>query len=124
MERKNQPGEIPEVKDRRIQWKKLNGGFFRMPNRIIKQNQLFWATPEEIPLAFRDTIVPVHPEELQGVSPEGPPAEKIPAVESEYAIEELEDGTFNIVDNNKKAVNEKPMKSRKRAEELLKTWKG
>lgn len=49
----------------KIQWKKLGRGFFRLPNRIIKPGQIFWARPNEIPQAFRDTIVPVDPKELK-----------------------------------------------------------
>lgn len=49
----------------KIQWKKLGRGFFRLPNRIIKPGDVFWARPNEIPQAFRDTIVPVDPKELK-----------------------------------------------------------
>lgn len=49
----------------RIQWKKLGKGFFRLPNRIIKPGQVFWAHPDEIPVEFGDAIVPLVPEDLK-----------------------------------------------------------
>ena len=60
MERvKGTPGEG------KIQWRKLGRGFFRLPNRIIKPGEVFWARPDEIPLAFRDMIVPIDSKELK-----------------------------------------------------------
>ena len=40
-------------------WKKTGGGSFRLPNRIIKPNQVFKAYEEEIPESFRDVVIPL-----------------------------------------------------------------
>jgi len=48
----------------KIQYRKIGGGSLRLKlsgqNRIIKQNELFSAYPDEIPPAFKDTIVPTN----------------------------------------------------------------
>lgn len=49
----------------KIKWKKLGRGFFRLPNLIISPGEIFWARPDEIPQAFRDTIVPIDNKELK-----------------------------------------------------------
>lgn len=43
-----------------VKWKKIGGGSFRMANgRLIKPNQVFMATEEEIPQGFRHLILQV-----------------------------------------------------------------
>lgn len=82
----------------KIKWKKLGAGSFRMTSgRVIKQNQVFEATPEEIPLGFRDVVVPVEP------IPEPPPLEVVPGG---YSIMSRGPGWYDVVDAQGKVVNE------------------
>jgi len=39
--------ETPKVK-----WRKIGGGILRLGNRVIKPNQVFSASPDEIPESF------------------------------------------------------------------------
>ena len=53
-------GQQEEVKTEPIQlkWKKTGGGSFRLASgKIIKPNQIFEATIEEIPKSFRDVVI-------------------------------------------------------------------
>lgn len=44
----------------KIRWKKYGGGTFRLASgKIIKPNQVFLASPDEIPQAFRDVVKPL-----------------------------------------------------------------
>lgn len=55
----------------KVRWRKTGGGSFRMKNgRIIKPNEVFYATVAEIPRGFRDVIVPIDalPEEAPIIS--------------------------------------------------------
>ena len=51
-----------------IRWKKIGGGSLRFPNRIIKPGEIFHAHPDDIPVSFRDTVVPLDkiPEDVDG----------------------------------------------------------
>lgn len=84
-----------------IKWKKIGGGSFILNNRFIKPGQIFSASLEEIPAAFRDVIVPM--EDL--------PADRLLSATSlNYKMEEIEgEGTFNIVDIHGKVLNEAPL---------------
>lgn len=76
------------------------GGTFRMANgKIIKRNQVFLATPDEVPVPFRDVVKAVDPI---------PEPELVPAV-SGYKLSEVSEGWFNIVDVNGKPLNENPL---------------
>ena len=59
MERKNKANQ----RKGEIRWRKEGGGSFRTKingkDRIIKPGETFRALPEEIPLAFRDVVVPL-----------------------------------------------------------------
>lgn len=47
--------------DKKIQWVKVGGGSHRLKNgTIIKKDQKFFATEEEIPEIFRDVIKPLN----------------------------------------------------------------
>jgi hypothetical protein len=82
----------------KIRWKKLGGGSFRMGNgRIIKPNQVFEATPEEIPIGFRDVVVPVGPM---------PPEPALEVVAGGYSIMSRGPGWYDVVDAQGKVVNE------------------
>ena len=98
-------------------WRKLGGGSFRLNNRVIKPNQVFRASPEDIPEAFRDVVVCL---------------DDLPADELEHAIEQTAEafsggyqirargvgGWCDIVDAQGKIVNEQALR-REDAENLL-----
>jgi hypothetical protein len=134
--------------DGKIQWRKLGRGFFRLPNRIIKPGGVFWARPDEIPMAFRDMLVPIDPKELKeqpkaparpvrtpievrqarrmvrrNPTPEEKKAEEIvDAVKPKYTIvPRSEGGTwFDILDEHGKRMNAKALHIGK-AEEFKKS---
>jgi len=93
-----------------IRWKKIGRGSFMFNNRYIKPGQVFTATVEEIPAAFRDVIVPV--DKL----PEDPFMK--PKKVSNYTLMQTEDGKWNIVDKQGKIFNDAPME-RDEAEKVL-----
>lgn len=107
----------------KIQWKKLGGGFLRLPNRIIKPGDIFWASPNEIPKAFRDQVVPLNPEDLK--KGESKPAEEIvPEVKVTYFKKKRPDSEeFDIIDAQGKRVNSRPL-SEERADTYLKSLLG
>jgi len=84
-----------------IRWKKVGHGSFLFNNRYIKPGQVFTATVEEIPTAFRDLIVPV--DKL----PDDP--FKKPKKVVNYSLSQTEDGKWNIVDKLGKVFNDSPM---------------
>jgi len=88
--------------DGKIQWRKLGGGSFKLGSKIIKPNQVFLARPEEIPSAFRDTVVPTDG------STEIPKKEEIlPKVESatKFEVRERAIGWYDVIN----AVTEQVM---------------
>lgn len=93
-----------------IRWKKIGRGSFMFNNRYIKPGQVFTATVEEIPAAFRDLIVPV--DKL----PEDPFTK--PKKVSNYTLMQTEEGLWNIVDKQGKIFNDAPMEKNE-AEKVL-----
>lgn len=85
-----------------IRWKKVGGGTFLFKNHYIKPNQIFTAYLEEIPVQFRDLVVP-----LDDVIS----AEKSIEYDStqNYHLEEDESGGWNIVNSSGKKLNEVPI---------------
>lgn len=85
----------------KIRWKKTGGGSFRLGNRIIKPGQIFSAFPHEIPMGFRDNIIPL--DKL-------PPSEEVPLniKKSEYSIQKRGQSLswFNVVNEQGKVLNE------------------
>lgn len=137
MERvKGTPGEG------KIKWKKHGRGFFRLPNLIIKPNDVFWAHPDQIPKAFRDTIIPVNHLDLKEDKPPqvktDTPArrehlqrrranapvkqEDLVAVKPVYTKVSRGEGNpwFDIFDANGKKLNEKALRS-EQADEYMKS---
>jgi len=103
--------ELDPLAPKPIRWKKIGNGSFILNNRYIKPGQIFTATVEEIPTAFRDLIIPL--EKL--------PEDKLLSAKksSNYTLVEIEGtNTWNIVDSQGKIFNEKPM-ARLEAEKLL-----
>ena len=92
-----------------IRWKKIGGGSLRLKingkNTIIKPEQRFRATEEEIPEAFRDVIIP------QQEIPGKVPAIQIKAEDPVYTVKPRgKGGWFDVVDADGKALNEKALK--------------
>lgn len=97
-------------------WKKLGGGSFRLASgKIIKPNQVFQAYESEIPKAFRDCVKMV-----EGVAESASkPIKKVKAsVYKINSIGETEDSLFNVVGENGKSYNERPL-SFEEAEDLV-----
>lgn len=97
-----------QAREGEIRWRKISGTLILSDKTVIKPGQTFMARPEDIPKVFRDTIVPVNPEELLNtLDPTGlPPVEPEPP---SYTIKSCTPGRYNILDGQGKAVNEKPM---------------
>jgi len=97
--------------DGKVKWRKTGGGSFRMVNgRIIKQNQVFLARPEDIPMGFRDIVIPV-----DALTPEEP----LKAVFQSYEVRVDETaGWYNVFDGQGKKLNERRMRQAA-AEELV-----
>jgi hypothetical protein len=90
-----------------IWWRKVGGGSFRLRGKIIKPNEKFKAAPHEIPKAFRNVVLPLEalPEAvtITKIVAQG----KIPT----YQLKARERaGWFDIVNEQGKPMNEKPLK--------------
>lgn len=102
-------GECP---DDPIDWRKIGGGSFRMKSgRIIKPNEKFKARPSEIPMAFRDVVVPLEP------LPQPPPLE---VADAGYSLRSRGPGWYDIVDANGKVMNESALRRDDAEEQLAK----
>ena len=83
---------------KKIRWKKLGGGSFRFKDgRVIRRDEIFMASIDDIPEAFRDVVVPLDPipddflqDELSLDQEEAP-------LHSLYEIKSAEEGNFNVV---------------------------
>lgn len=109
------------INDGSILWKKLSGTIRLPDRRLIRAGQTFWAHPEDIPMPFRDTIVPV-----TGEVPDGgrKPVEKVHVVKSTYKkVRRGDSNWWNIVDNQGKQINEKALRE-DQADEYLKSLQG
>ena len=97
---------IPEENDQPeiLRWRKTGGGTFRMGNgKIIKPNQVFSATVEDIPEGFRHMIVPAD----GSVDEVDQPLEITQEI---YAIRSASPGWYNVVDSQEKVINEKMLR--------------
>jgi hypothetical protein len=118
-------------------YKKLGGGSFRFPNRIIKKGQSFWAYPTAIPSAFKDTIEETAADynaviifstgaspvasQSKSVEPVSVTFEMTPALDADgNNITKGNSNLYNVVDSEGKVLNEKPLRKGK-ATELLET---
>ena len=104
-----------------ILWKKTGGGSFHVNIggrvMIIKQNQTFLARTEEIPLAFRDTVIPVDPAAASKVVKKREEVAK-KAAPSKYFLKERGGNWWDVVSEDGKVQNEKALR-KPEAEELL-----
>ena len=115
--------ERTKVKDARLRWKKVGGGSLRILDRIIKPGQTFVAYLEEIPEAFRDTLVCLD----EGKLPELEEELAVPtAPKPIYEVKKEEDGKgWNVVNKTSdKKINDAPLRTRKEAEELKAALEG
>jgi len=120
MERTKDPSDPNEGK---LLWRKT-AGTFRLPDRrIIRAGDTFWASLEEIPVSFRDTIVAVDQGEYDIVTG-AVPAEKIEAVKLTYTKQKREEGNWwDILDGQGKIINEKALRE-DQADDYLKSLLG
>lgn len=106
----NQPPE-------KIWWRKTGGGSLRLlidgRRVMIKPNQKFKASIEEVPRAFLDVIVPL------SALPKDEPAPVMQAPETVYVLKARgKSGWYDVVDKNGKVLNEKALK-KEVAEKLI-----
>jgi len=94
-----------QAKEGEIRWRKISGKLTLRDKTVIGPGQTFMARPEDIPKVFRDTIVPVNPDDL----PNDPGFEPVEPVKPEYSISTIGPGRYNVLDGQGKPVNEKPM---------------
>lgn len=103
MRRKTVAKKQEEYRPKKIKWRKMGGGSFRLKSgKIIKPNQVFTAIVDDIPEAFRDVVVAM--EDL----PDEPPV-IIDPIKDQYRIESDSTGKFNIIDVHGKVINENPL---------------
>ena len=89
---------------REIHWQNVGGGTLRyVRGKMIKPGEKFKAYPDEVPLSFRDVIIP-----LESISNSNRPEPK-EIVEIQYKTKERNDGLFDIVDSQGKVLNAKPL---------------
>ena len=103
-----------------LRWRQTGGGSFYLrtggKTRIIKPGQVFSASIEDIPQAFRDTIVPVDGKALVEAEKQNLPE---PA-KLEYSVKHLGGGWYDVLSSAGKNQNESSLR-KEDAEELLKS---
>jgi len=122
-----------EVPDGMKCFQKIGGGNLRLANRIIKQNQRFWSYLETIPEAFRAYCKEVAPDNgaviLNTDAPRTQLVEEAKIVLDKFKIEKTLDvkgkeikkgdsSLYNVVGEDGKPANEKPLRKGK-AQEFL-----
>ena len=119
MEKENEFAEV-SVTENVIpvyKWRKIGGGALRMPNKIVKPNQIFEATEAEIPNSFMKSVVKLGV--VSTISKEVEFEEDGTLVKSpKYILQHRGGPWWDIVDSFEKVVNEKALR-RDDAEELL-----
>jgi len=106
-----------------IRWTHTGGGSFvaliNGRKKMIKPGQLFSAKLEEIPMNFRDIIVPADGAELKAAETV---FETVDVAKLEYTISPRGGNWFDVLDSNGKQVNEKSLR-KDAAEELISSLK-
>jgi hypothetical protein len=114
-------------------FQKINGGSYRVSNRIIKPGQKFWIDPDLIPTSFKDGFKEVAPDykavivTTTGASPVKSSKkevvnvpdkfEVIPAVDEDgEPILKGKDQLYNVIGEDGKPINEKPLRKGKAEE--------
>lgn len=95
-----------QAKEGEIKWRKTAGTLKLRDGTVVGPGGTFMARPEDIPKVFRDTILPVNPEEL--LDPAMVLAPIKPQIPN-YTIKSCGPGRYNVLDSQGKPVNEKSM---------------
>jgi len=94
----------------KVKFRKIGAGSLRLPNmRYIRSGDVFEAYPDEIPLAFRDVIIPLEPLPVVEVVKEEV-ITKLAEESVEYTLSPRGGGWFDVVDKEGKPINEKALK--------------
>ncbi len=103
--------------ERQLKWKKIGGGTFRLARgKIIKPNQIFSASKDEIPNAFKDSVIlldkNIQIDDAKIIKEESNDVEK-------YKLHSKGGGWYDILNATGKVINEKNLR-KDDAEALLK----
>jgi hypothetical protein len=124
MERTTKKRVDKKLHEGAIWWRKTGGGSFTAKIngrvKIIKPNDLFAATEDEIPPGFRDVVIPADPEVRKAL--EEKPSTVIPQ-KMEYYVNHRGGGYYDVVDRGGNKQNQKALR-KEEAEELLKNLVG
>jgi hypothetical protein len=105
-----------------MKWKNIGGGTFQVEaGRIIKSGEIFEADPQQVPQIFRDTIIPLDPDQdpPQTLTRKKAPAKQDPDPPTgKYSIQKRNAGWFDVVDQDGNYANESALRSGE-AEELM-----
>lgn len=116
MERKNKKSEEPNEIYR---WRKIGGGGCRLvikgSKKIIKPNQVFEATEEEVPEAFRDVIIKIDAKAIQEYKEI---LGSLPTFEAKER--EDEEGVWDVFNGKGKKLNEKGL-TKEKADKFIET---
>lgn len=100
------------------EWKKIGGGSFRMSSgRIIKPGQVFKADENDIPLSFRNVIIPTDGSKASSIEDTTVPV-KVSAPEYKVAPRGDSKVWFDVLNSSGKVLNEKALRKAE-AEKLL-----
>lgn len=103
------------IQDGKVEFVKQGKGMLRLKNgKVVKSGERFFAYPEDIPEAFRDTIKPVDVEQQKTFEEHG----VVESAVDNYSLKEVGGGWFDVVDAQDKTVNEKRLR-KDDAEELV-----
>lgn len=96
-----------------VKWVNNGGPFYMKDGVRIPNGEIFFAHPNDVPKAFRDTIVPVDPNALSNASPIED------AVNPTYSIKQRgASSNYDIFDGQGKRLNDKNL-TQEEAQELL-----
>ena len=90
--------------EKRNHYQKVGGGSLRLPGRLIKPNQKFYAFIHELPKGAKDVIVQLD------VEPGLPNAVPVDVEEPEYTIKHRSGGFYHVLDANGKQLTEEALK--------------
>jgi hypothetical protein len=105
-----------------MKWKNIGGGSYQIsPNRIIKAGETFEADPEQIPPIFRDTIIPLNPDDLPKPFTRTKASKALAEIEPDpksFSIQKRNAGWYDVVDQGGNFMNENALRIGE-AEELI-----
>lgn len=104
---KQETAVVNQDQQQKVRWRKTGGGSFRLASgKIIKQNQIFDAFPHEIPLSFRDTVVPIDKKAFEQATA-GPEVKPFPL---QYEVKTVSPGWYAVFDSNGKRLNDRSLR--------------